>query len=269
MKQGKSIFIDQMGHPITMQWPPKRIVSLVPSQTELLWYLGLEEEVIGITKFCIHPDKWFRRKERIGGTKQLEMAKIESLKPDLIIANKEENKEEQIKELMQRYPVWVSNIHNLDDAFAMITYVGKLVNKSEEAGELVKLIRGNFKKLHTHESAPKKVAYFIWKSPYMSVSRHTFINSMLKVCNMQNVFGNLPDDYPVISAEEIGNVAPEFIFLSSEPFPFAKKHTDEFKELCPSAKIVLVDGEYFSWYGSRLVDAPAYFTSLLKDIGNG
>lgn len=260
------IFTDQMGYKVALQWPPKRIISLVPSQTELLAYFGMEEEVVGITKFCIHPDKWFRTKERVGGTKKLDMAKIEALKPDLIIANKEENKEEQIKELMQRYPVWVSDIHNLNDAFAMITNVGKLVNKSEKADELVKLIQTNFKNLHTHESAPKKVAYFIWKDPYMSVGKHTFINSMLKVCNLENVFGDLPNDYPSVSAEEIGKAHPQFIFLSSEPFPFAEKHKAEFKEICPDAKIVLVDGEYFSWYGSRLADAPAYFTTLLKEI---
>lgn len=259
-------FRDQMGFEVTVNWPPQRIVSLVPSQTELLATLGLNDEVAGITKFCIHPDNWFRTKQRVGGTKNIDMDKIESLKPDLIIGNKEENKEEQIKELMQRYPVWMSDIHNLEDAIDMIKSVGNVVDKSTQANELVNRIRSNFKKLNAQKTAARKVAYFIWKNPYMSVNRNTFINHMLEVCNLENVFKNARNDYPSVSVEEIRNAAPEIIMLSSEPYPFKEKHVEEFKEIYPGAEVILTDGEYFSWYGSRLADAPAYLEDLLEQI---
>ena len=265
----KKIVHDQMGYRVLLNGLPKRIISLVPSQTELLAALGLNEEVVGITKFCIHPDEWFRTKQRVGGTKKLDMAKIESLAPDFIIGNKEENKEEQIKELMQRYSVWMSDIHTLDDAINMIESVGKLVNKSTQAQELVNRIRSNFKKLKSPETTPEKVAYFIWKNPYMSVNKHTFINHILKMCNLDNVFKEAGDDYPIVTAEEIKEVAPGIIMLSSEPYPFAEKHINEFKEMCPRAKVIPVNGEYFSWYGSRLADTPGYLNGFLKQIYNG
>jgi ABC-type Fe3+-hydroxamate transport system substrate-binding protein len=261
-------FTDQMGHTVSLKWPPKRIISLVPSQTELLASLGMDEEVVGITKFCIHPESWFRTKKRVGGTKDADINKIAELQPDLIIGNKEENKEEQIKELMLRYPVWMSDIHNLDDALEMIKSVGKLVNKNERADELAGTISNNFRKLITSEFASRKVAYFIWKNPYMTVGKHSFINSMLKVCNFKNIFDNVEGEYPEITREQLAQANPEVIFLSSEPFPFKEKHVDEFSQICPNAKVMLVDGEYFSWYGSRLLDAPAYLNSVINQLGN-
>jgi ABC-type Fe3+-hydroxamate transport system substrate-binding protein len=264
----KKIFKDQMGYSVEVAWPPKRIISLVPSQTELLAHLGLDNEVVGITKFCVHPQEWFKNKKRVGGTKNIDLHRIEELQPDIIIGNKEENKEDQIKELMQRYPVWMSDIHNLDDAFDMILNVGKLVDKYDKADVLVKNIRSNFKSLHTHEIPSAKVAYFIWRDPYMSIGKSAFINSMMDRLNLNNVFAEMPGEYPSVTAEQIAQAAPELILLSSEPYPFAEKHMAEFKEICPDSKIVLVDGEYFSWYGSRLLKAPAYFNTLLKEVSN-
>ncbi len=268
-KKGIRMFTDQMGNKIKLNWPPIRIVSLVPSQTELLATLGLDEEVVGITRFCIHPENWFRSKKRVGGTKDADLNKIAELQPDLIIGNKEENKEEQIKELMLRYPVWMSDIHNLDDALDMIKSVGKLVNKKEAADELAGSISNNFRELLTSKFASRPcVAYFIWKNPYMTVGKQSFINSMMKVCNFKNVFDNMEGEYPEITPEQLVKASPEVIFLSSEPFPFKEKHVDEFKRICPNAKVILVDGEYFSWYGSRLLGAPEYLSKVIKQLGN-
>ncbi len=114
------IFTDQTGREVSIPSHPQRIISLVPSQTELLFDLGLEEQVAGITKFCVHPEKWFRSKTRIGGTKNIKSALIHQLQPDLIIANKEENVKEQVEELAAHYPVWVSDIHDLQSALDMI-----------------------------------------------------------------------------------------------------------------------------------------------------
>src|SRR5476651_171659 len=127
------IFNDQLHRPINLPAPPKRIISVVPSQTELLFYLGLDEEVIGITKFCIHPADKFKQTTKVGGTKDLNINLIKSLQPDLIIANKEENERSQIEELMTICPVWISDISNRDEALDMITQVGQLVGREDNA----------------------------------------------------------------------------------------------------------------------------------------
>ncbi|HSY77130.1 MAG TPA: helical backbone metal receptor [Bacteroidia bacterium] len=260
----KKSFIDQMGRDVSIEWPPQRIISLVPSQTELLYSLGLNEEVVGITKFCVHPEEWFQSKQRIGGTKKLDFDKIAALKPDLIIGNKEENEESQIKQLMQQYPVWMSDIHNLEDAFVMMSGVGEVVNKSEKVSELVRTIKVAFEKLKTTQL--HTAAYFIWKEPYMVAGGDTFLNNMLNHCGLKNVFENYKGRYPELNKEEIKQCNPEVILLSSEPYPFSDKHIDEFRQICPNSKIALVDGEYFSWYGSRLLNAPDYFLKVLSEI---
>jgi len=254
-------FTDQMGHHIEVAWPPKRIISLVPSQTELLHYLGLDTEVVGITKFCVHPEEWFKTKTRVGGTKKFDFEKIAALQPDLIIGNKEENEEVQIRELMGKYPIWMSDIHDLDDAFEMMLSVGSITGKEANAQKLVQQVKKNFTTLGSFPA--RKAAYFIWKAPYMVAGGDTFLNNMLKRCNLTNVFADLDGRYPEVTADDIKAQSPDVILLSSEPFPFSDKHIDEFKHICPTAQILLVDGEYFSWYGSRLLDAPAYFMSIL------
>jgi ABC-type Fe3+-hydroxamate transport system substrate-binding protein len=238
---------------------PRRIISLVPSQTELLYSLGLEDEVIGITRFCIHPESWYQSKIRIGGTKKLNLEKIRSLKPDLLIGNKEENERSQIESLMEEYPVWMSDISNLTEALDMISQVGRITGKSEKA----KSIRGEIQSKFSALPSPthtRSAAYFIWKNPYMAAGHGTFINNMLPFCGLHNAFSQ--SRYPEISAETLKEVAPEVILLSSEPYPFRDKHITEFKELCPDSEIRIVDGEFFSWYGSRMLDAPSYFRSL-------
>jgi ABC-type Fe3+-hydroxamate transport system substrate-binding protein len=262
----KKEFCDQMGFKVVVEWPPKRIISLIPSQTELLYSLGLNEEVVGITKFCVHPEEWFRSKQRVGGTKKIDFEKITALKPDLIIGNKEENQEEQIKQLMQQYSVWMSDIHNLNDAFEMMTGVGEMVNRVEQVSILVKQIKEEFVKLKLNQTTQHSAAYFIWREPYMVAGGDTFLNDMLTHCGFKNVFEKHKSRYPKLSKEEIRKQNPEVILLSSEPYPFSVKYIDEFHQICPNARILLIDGEYFSWYGSRLLEAPAYFSKVLNEM---
>ncbi len=259
--------IDQLGREVRIDNFPKRIVSLVPSQTELLYDLGLREEVVGITKFCIHPDEWFRTKTRIGGTKKIDIEKIRSLKPDLIIGNKEENERTQVEELMNEFSVWMSDIKTVEDALKMIEQVGNMVAKKAEALNLVKKIESEFSQLNTHISpiAPLSVAYIIWNNPLMTAGGDTFINDMLSRSGFKNVFAE-KERYPEISKEELSAANPELIFLSSEPFPFKEKHTAEFNFLCQRATVLLVDGEMFSWYGSRLIKACDYIRNLIKTL---
>jgi ABC-type Fe3+-hydroxamate transport system substrate-binding protein len=251
--------IDQRGKNINIPLPPRRIISLVPSQTELLADLGLEEHVVGITKFCIHPPAWRKTKALVGGTKHFDFEAIHSLQPDLIIGNKEENYKEGIEALEGRYRVWISDIVTLQDAFGMIAGVGQITGSSLAAGRLVDGIRNAFAQIKKHEQL--SVLYLIWKKPWMAAGSGTFIHEMLATIGLNNVAGHLPR-YPELTPQQIQELKPDLIFLSSEPYPFQDKHKAELQQLCPASKILLVDGEMFSWYGSRLLKAPAYFNSL-------
>jgi ABC-type Fe3+-hydroxamate transport system substrate-binding protein len=254
---------DQLNREIHLVAIPKRIISVVPSQTELLFYLGLNEEVVGITKFCIHPADKFKSTEKIGGTKQLDIAKIKSLKPDLVIANKEENERSQIEELINFCPVWISDIADLPDALDMIERVGEVVGKSREASALKMQIARQFDSLIVKPST-LKVAYFIWRNPYMAAGSGTFIDAMLQKCGLINAVEI--ERYPEINEKTLLQLQPDIILLSSEPYPFKEKHLAEFRALLPKAKVKLVDGELFSWYGSRLLEAPKYFEKLLVNL---
>jgi ABC-type Fe3+-hydroxamate transport system substrate-binding protein len=258
-----SVYYDQLNREIDLPTVPRRIISVVPSQTELLFYLGLDEEIIGITKFCIHPKDKFKSTPKIGGTKQLDIAKIIVLNPDLIIANKEENERGQLEELMQHFPVWISDIYDLAGALEMIERVGELVGKTTEANALNDTISRNFNELNISADG-LRTAYFIWRKPYMLVGKNTFIDSMLQKCGLINAFGL--ERYPEVGEQLLREAKPDVILLSSEPYPFREKHIDELKAIVPSAIIKLVDGEMFSWYGSRLLEAPSYFAQLVKEL---
>ncbi len=257
----KKVFKDQIGESVEISFPPKRIISIVPSQTELLYDLALEMEVIGITKFCIHPNEWFRSKKRIGGTKNLKIDQILELKPDLILANKEENDKTQVEKLKESIPVWTSDVKTIKDALEMISSVGGLVNKIDLASKIKNEIETGFEIFQN--DTKKKCAYVIWKDPLMVVGGDTFINSMLEKAGFENVFKN-QNRYPTTSIEEILSLNIDALLLSSEPFPFKEKHIQEFEEQLPSKAIKVVDGEIFSWYGSRMKKATTYFSELSK-----
>ncbi len=256
-----------LASPHQLSYKPSRIISLVPSQTELLHYLGLETETIAITKFCIHPDDWFRHKTRIGGTKALDIEKIISLDPDLIIANKEENVKEQVEMLAENFPVWVTDVNDLTDAYKMIHDIGILTNKKKEASGLVDSIKIKFDTLSQTFSTNNRipVAYLIWKDPYMTIGGDTFISNMLEAAGMVNVFNN-QTRYPEITLPQLKTMDFKLVLLSSEPYPFQQKHIEELQKELPGKKIILVDGEMFSWYGSRLLQASDYFTCLRQNI---
>lgn len=256
--------IDQLGRKHRFENRPKRIVSLVPSQTELLHYLGLEDVVVGITKFCVHPNDWFRNKARIGGTKNVNIDAVRALQPDIIIANKEENVKEQIEALEAIVPVWVSDVNNLDDALAMIEAIGLLTATNEKAQKLIEEINNCFYQLQTPKPKPK-TAYLIWRKPYMTVGGDTYISNMLEYAGFENVFAN-EKRYPAITIEQLTETKCDFLFLSSEPYPFKQAHIVELQAALPNTTILFVDGEMFSWYGSRLLQAASYFKTLQERI---
>jgi ABC-type Fe3+-hydroxamate transport system substrate-binding protein len=300
-----------------------RIVSLVPSITELLSDLGLEEEVVGITKFCIHPEHWFRTKRRVGGTKTADVESILALRPDLVLANREENVREQIEALEDLVPVYISDVNDLTSALAMIREVGRLTGREERAAGLVESIRTGFEELkrpigvHAKFSEwlaadvaipprpgmpvgraverpgagpegwgagsqrpgsgagvdigrwvltePIPCAYFIWRNPWMVAGGDTFINDMLERAGFINVFRGLTR-YPTIDADTLSASGCRLVLLSSEPYPFREKHVSEFRAVVPNARVWMVDGEMFSWYGSRMTYMPLYFNYLKSKL---
>ncbi len=249
------------GREVSINTSPRRIVSLVPSQTELLYELGLDEEVVGITKFCVHPNEWFRNKKRVGGTKTVHIDIVKELQPDLIIANKEENTREQIEELVKLFPVWVSNIQTVEEGLEMIMGIGEIVGRSERAARLIQEIQNGFAGLAAN-TQPKKVAYYIWKNPWMCAGGDTFISDVIGKMGWQNVLADKMR-YPEVAPGELVGTGVELVLLSSEPYPFKEKHIEEIQETLPGVKVLLVDGEMFSWYGSRMREAVGYLGALI------
>lgn len=261
-------FSDQIGTIHAFEISPKRIVSLVPSQTELLFDLGLEECIVGITKFCVHPYHLKSTKKVVGGTKKVSFEKIKLLQPDIIICNKEENTKEMVEELSSICPVWVTNIIKVEDNFKMIQDFGQLFNKRIEAQNWCDKI--NFALIDFNEfikDKPKqKVAYFIWKSPFMVAGGENYINEMLLLNNFENIYGN-KGRYPEIELKKMRLEGdPDLVLLSSEPYPFNEEDAFEIGRFTHHAKTIFVDGEMFSWYGSRILKAICYFKMLHSKI---
>lgn len=257
----RDTFIDQLGRELVLKVKPRRIVSLVPSQTELLYELGLGDRVVGITKFCIHPEVWYQTKVRVGGTKSIHIERIKELNPDLILANKEENTKEDIALLEQIAPVWISDVNTFDDALNMIQSYGEILGCEDAAETQIAEITNAFSNNPFSES--HTALYLIWKEPDYCAGKGTFISSMMGKAGFVNVC-ELPR-YPEVGTFDMPH--PAFILLSSEPYPFKEKDRDDYLLRFPSAKILFVDGEMFSWYGSRMRLAAQYFKQLRDQIG--
>ncbi len=249
--------LDQLGNTINLSSYPKRVISLVPSLTELLFDLGLDEEIVGITAYCVLPEEKVSGRVKVGGTKQFDFKIIDDLKPDLIIGSKEENDQEAIRRLQERYPVWISHVVTIEDALEMIKAVGTLVNRRADADQLVREINKGMGALPAFR--PMRAAYLIWKNPYMVAAGATFINEMLRKCGYLNLFEN-QRRYPQIILDDLNDA--EVILLSSEPYPFTSEDVDFFTARNPYQRVYLVNGKMFSWYGSRMKYALAYFKKL-------
>lgn len=244
------IVIDQLDRQIDLKHKPRCIVSLVPSHTELLIDLGLSKYLTGRTKFCIHPKRVISGIEVIGGTKNLRHDRINEIMPDLIIANKEENNEEDVRQLEKQFPVWVSDIKTLEDSFQMIKSVSEIFNVSMKA---LDIINQSHTKLESLKSKTiEKAVYLIWRKPYMTVGSDTYIHHIMDYLGFDNVYKD-HKRYPEITFTDIIHATPDIVLLSSEPYPFNKVHKAELIKAMPETRIELVDGEVFSWYGSRIL----------------
>ena len=233
---------------------PRRIVSLVPSQTELLAALGLDAEVVGLTRFCVHPAGWKARKAIVGGTKDTDPDRVLALAPDLVLANREENDRGPVEAIARAAPVHVTDPATVAASVAMVRGVGRLVHRRERADALADEIAAAFDALPAF--APVRALYLIWRDPWMTVGGDTVISDVMAHAGLANVCADRTR-YPALAPDEVAALAPEVVLLSSEPYPFADEHVAEVAALAPAARVLLVDGEPFSWYGPRLRHTPA------------
>ncbi|MFA8434445.1 MAG: helical backbone metal receptor [Marinifilaceae bacterium] len=260
-------YTDALGRKVDIAFPPQRIISTVPSTTEFLFDLGVGEKVVGRTRYCRYPEDAIQKIPNIGGPKNLHMDKIQKLNPDLILANEEENSREQIEALAQEFPVFVCKVRTLEEALENIWITGEITNQEQRAQEILTQIKSDFTRLQVL-SKPLRAAYLIWKEPYVSINRDTFISDMMERCGLNNVFATHTERYPRLTAEELKEADPELVLLSSEPFPFEQKHIPDFQKLLPNARIELVDGEMFAWYESHLLQAVGYFSKLIQKLSH-
>lgn len=249
---------DQLNRELRIDHIPLRIVSLVPSQTELLVDLGLENNIVGITKFCVHPQNLRKHKVVVGGTKKVHYNKIKALQPDIILCNKEENTREMVMELEKIAPVHISDIFSIEDSLELIIQYGVIFKKEKIAESLVDQIETEICKFRETLKKPLKVAYLIWKDPWMVAGKNTFINSLIELNGWENVIETRKNRYPEVDLLQLSQMDLDLILLSTEPYPFKEKHKIALGNHL-AIKAELVDGEYFSWYGSRLLPAVKYF----------
>ncbi|OQY36503.1 MAG: hypothetical protein B6243_03000 [Anaerolineaceae bacterium 4572_5.2] len=258
----QKVVIDQLGRKVEVDGDPQRLVSLVPSITELLAVgFGMEEQVVGVTDYCIHPASLLKNKVRLGGPKTIDVKKLQALAPQLVIASKEENTREQVLEMATFVPVYVADVKSKADAFEAMLAIGRLLRQEHQSQQLIAQIKSAFAALPKVEKR-HSAAYLVWKEPFIAVGADTFVHDMLLSAGFSNVFASHHTQYPATSFNEIAALRPQYVLLSSEPYPFSDEHKNWFEERLPGVEIVLVDGEMFSWYGVRMAKAPAYFEEI-------
>ena len=264
----KRIVSDQLNRKVVVPLEPRRIVSLVPSLTEYLIDLQIGERLRGITRYCSRTPDIRKDRTVVGGTKKFDFEKIDALKPDLLFANKEENYPSGVQLLSKQYPVWISDINNLEQALSAMQTIAEMVN-SADRGKLIcqKIQTALWRNADLQQAPAPSVCYLIWKKPWMVCGSDNFIDDMLRRAGFENLFSSHIDRYPAVTVEQLSELQPDYVFLSSEPFPFKDSHVNEISALLPAAQVLLVDAEPFSWYGSRLLHSADYFSSLRNRLG--
>lgn len=255
--------IDHLGRSVEFSYPPKRIISIAPGLTDTFYSLNLTNEIIGRTRYCLHPKDKVQQSTRVGGTKDINLDKIRSLNPDIIFAEKEENTREIVEQLEKEFPVYVAVVQSVENTYKMIADLGELTNRSFEAEHLLATIQTGFQNFPIYQH--KKVAYVIWRKPYMVAGKNTYIDSLLQTMGFENAFSHYEGRYPSVTEEDLKNAELDYLFLATEPFPFQEKHLSEFSQFLPEVKPIILDGEMF-WYGPRMVDAASYFKRKFAEI---
>lgn len=251
--------------------PPRRVVSLVPSVTESLFDLDLGDRLVGRTQFCIYPEASVQGVPMIGGTKTPDIEQINQLQPDLVIANWEENRKEDVDALRDAgMTVWVTLPRSAADVFTLLWDIMHLFDHPVMVPR-VRLIEQTYDYVFAaSESMTQRVRTFapIWNDPLMTMNHDTYMHDLLRVCGADNIFAEQSERYPMVSEEDIIAAAPELILLPDEPFKFQEKHRQRFAELdVPAAKnnrIHLVEGSLLSWHGTRIAHALQQLPALIQ-----
>lgn len=251
-----------------------RIVCLVPSITELLFSLGLDDKIVGRTGFCVHPRGPVRRVPKVGGTKTVDVAKIRKLGPTHLIVNVDENPRPVVDELAAFVPhVVVTHPIEPEDNLGLFRLLGGIFDRETRAEELCEAFSDELAatRTATADLPREKVLYVIWKSPWMTVARDTYISRMLSLVGWDTIPEHAHSRYPSVdlTPERMRDV--RHVLLSTEPYSFRERHIAELRsELPPQAHPVvsLIDGEMTSWYGSRAIEGLRYlreFRSAVSD----
>ncbi len=262
------IYNDALNRTVKLDKAPTRIVSLVPSLTELLHDLSLEKQIVGITKYCVHPVHYKHTKTLVGGTKKVKFQTIKDLQPDFILCSKEENTPEMVAELEKIAPVFVSDVNTFDEALELIKQLGLILNRRTEAEHLIERILFRYREFteSIKEVSVYRTVYFIWANPWMVAGGQTFINDMLRICKFQNAYEE-QERYPEIKLKGMRFKAkPELLLFSSEPHDFTDEEVYEVLRTNKKTLTVYVDGQFFSWYGSRLAKAFEHFKQLRTKV---
>ena len=254
---------DHLDRTVEYPYPPKRIVSLVPGITDTLFSLGLGNRVAGRTRFCVHPQGEVEGIPRVAGTKDLNLEKIRNVRPELILAEKEENTKEMVEQLEKEFPVYVFEIRSVHDAYNMINDLGDITGTSEKAETLIADIQAGFSRLPDFRG--KRFAYCIWKKPYMVVGGDTYIQSVFERMGLVSAFSGFGDRYPSVTEEDFQMAGLDYLFLSTEPFPFNEEHVRKFASILPDVNVMLLNGEML-WYGPRMLEAAEYFSRVFMRV---
>ena len=256
-----------------MQKDHPRLVSLVPSWTETLYSWGFDAEVVGVTRYCVHPKELVARAEKVGGTKDPDIARIVELKPDLVIAEKEENRKDDVETLRDAgVEVFVSDVRSVTDSLRDIRALGEAVDKAEAAATLVARIQASAAEVERERAGAGAIPVYVpvWRRPWMTLTRDTYAHAVLEQAGAENVFGHDDGRYPERSPEEAIEAGARAVLLPTEPYPFHEKQEAALAELdeagFPRERVRIVDGEALTWYGAREVDGLRVVAKSVREL---
>jgi iron complex transport system substrate-binding protein len=249
-----------------------RLVSLCPSITESLAVLGLAGELVGVTRYCVHPRAALEGVPRVGGTKNPDLAAIRAARPDLVFCNAEENRREDVEALALEFAVDVSLPRRVADVPELLRHFGRLTGRGTAAEMWAARIEEELKGLEARARSSFRFAYLIWRDPWMTVGGDTYISDLLRRVGGRNAFekkGAGTHDYPVVTEAEVLAESPDLLVLPDEPYRFGEKDAAYWRERLPASLVALVKGDDFSWHGTRTLRGLGAAGQLARQLTEG